>query len=106
MVALDDFPDLSPATVVAAAIPALVAAAASVGMIAPEQGDGLTRQSHMIIVLWACWFLVCFAIWGWDFYMFVLPVVVIYALLQCATAFPGTAPASAYAQALAFGRRF
>ena len=103
MVSLDDFPGLSPATGVATAIPALAAAAASVGILRREQVDGLTRQTHMIIVMWACWFAVCFAIWGWDFYLFVLPVVIIYAFSGTQQLSLSSRPASAYAQALFMG---
>jgi len=97
---LDDYPELSLATGVAAVIPTVVAAAAFLGMMRHRQFDGLTRQSHMIVILWACWFLACFAIWGWDFYLFALPVVIIYALssVQQLSLMPRSA--AAYAQAL------
>ncbi len=100
LVGLDDFPAWSLATVVATVIPALVAAAALVGMMRQSHSDELTRQSHVIVILWACWFLACSGFWGWDFYMIALPVVIIYAFSIVQQLAPISRPATAYAQAL------
>jgi hypothetical protein len=80
LIGLGDFPGLSLATGAATAVPAVVAVVAAVGMIRRKDLDGLARESHVIVILWACWFLACSALWGWDFYLFTLPVVIIYAL--------------------------
>jgi hypothetical protein len=80
LVGLDDFPGHSLLTVSAAAMPLAFGAAAAVGLVRRPGNEGLSRQSHMIVILWACWALVSFALWGWDFYLFALPVLIIYAL--------------------------
>ena len=100
LVRLDDFPGFSLVTGAAVVIPAVVAAAAAVVMIRRKHFDGLTRQSHIVVILWAFWFVACSSFWGWDFYLFVLPVVIIYALSSVQR--PALMPRSAtmYAQAL------
>ncbi len=77
---LGDFPGLSLAHGAAIVIPAVIAAIASVGIVRRKQFNGLARESHVIVILWASWFLLCFALWGWDYFVFALPVIVIYAI--------------------------
>jgi hypothetical protein len=80
LVGLGDFPGGSLLTGGAAALPALIAAIASVRMVRHQRLDGIGRQSHIVIIIWACWFLASAAVWGWDFFLIALPVIVIYAL--------------------------
>ncbi len=100
LVRLDDFPVQSPSTVAAAAIPAIVAVASAVGMTRRRHVDGLTRQSHFVVILWAIWFLICFGLWGWDFYLFALPVIIVYALTSVQQLAPTPRSTTVYVQAL------
>ena len=80
LVGLNDYPGLSPATVAAAAIPIVLGATAAIGMLRHNRVEGLVRESHFILILWAGWFLACWALWGKDFLVLALPVILVYAI--------------------------
>ncbi len=82
LVGLGDFPGLYMATGVAVAIPAVVAGLACIGVLTRRQSDdGLSRQRHLIVIFWACWFLACFGFRDWTAWVFTLPLVIIYAFV-------------------------
>jgi hypothetical protein len=100
LMGLDDFPALSLASGIAVGLPALVAAVPAARTMRSVEFDGLTRQSHVLVILWTCWLLACAAIWGWDFYLFALPMIIVYALSGARqfALIPGSV--STYSQAL------
>lgn len=100
LVGLDDFPEFSLVIGAAAIIPALIAAAAVVGVVKHKEFDGLARRTHIVVILWAVWFLICFAWWGWDFWLFALPVIIIYALSSAQQFAPMRRSGTMYMQAL------
>ena len=75
-------------------------AAAVVGVVKHKEFDGLARQTHIVMILWAVWFLICFAWWGWDFWLFALPVIIIYALSSAQQFSPMPRSGTMYLQAL------
>lgn len=99
LVPLGDFPTLSWPTGLAAALPAVVAAAGAIATLRSPHHDAIPRKSHVIVVIWAAWFVLCAALWGWDYWLMALPVIIVYAFAAIQQYSAAVRPGSSYMQA-------